>query len=354
MSGPTRPAGGGGAPPPADAPLDCWYVAATSDEVADELTSRRLLGRQLLLYRQRDGRVVALDDRCSHRALPLSMGRLVDDRVVCRYHGFTFDGTGACVSVPSQEHVPYGAEVAAHPVREEGSLVWVWPGDPRRAGGAAPPRVPWLADEAWTALGGVRTVAAGYLLLHENALDRTHFAYVHPDTSHRGYLDGLPPLEIEVTETSVSYARTFPAAPLAAWQSSVTGLPPDTRCVQHESGVFVSPALHVDHMRIEADRAVFRTAFVRAFTPVDAGTTRVHWWSARDWAPGDREVDEVLRRVHERTMEEDEPLLEAIQATVDRDGPGRRVNAAADAASVRAEQIVHRLVDEERRPPRLT
>jgi len=339
--------------PPGDAPLDCWYLAAGSGEVTDELMSRRLLGRQVLLYRQRDGRVVALDDRCAHRALPLSLGRLVDDRVVCRYHGFTYDGTGECVLVPSQEHVPYGTRVVSYPVREEGPVVWIWLGDPRRARSAAPPRAPWLHDAAWSVLGGIRTVAAGYLLLHENALDRTHFAYVHPDTSHRGYLESPPPLEIEVTETSVSYARTFPAAPLAAWQSTVTGLPPDTRAVQHESGVFVSPALHVDHMRIEADGAVFRTAFVRAFTPVDAGVTRVHWWSARDWAPGDRAVDETLRRVHERTMEEDEPLLEAIQATVDRDGAGRRVNAAADAASVRAEQIVRRLVEEEQ-PGRLT
>jgi vanillate O-demethylase monooxygenase subunit len=339
--------------PPGDYPFDCWYLAATSDEIAAELTGRRLLGRQVLLYRKSDGGVVALDDRCSHRALPLSMGRLVDDRVVCRYHGFTYDGAGACVLVPSQEHVPYGAGVASHPVREEGRLVWIWLGDPRRARSAPPPRTPWLEDPGWSVLGGTRTVAAGYLLLHENALDRTHFAYVHPDTSHRGYLEGPPPLEIEVSETSVSYARNFPAAPLASWQSSATGLPPDTRCVQHESGVFVSPALHVDHMRIEADGRVFRTAFVRAFTPVDPGVTRVHWWAARDYAPGDRLVDETLRRVHERTMDEDEPLLEAIQATIDRDGPGRRVNAAADAASVRAEQIVRRLIDEER-PRRLT
>jgi phenylpropionate dioxygenase-like ring-hydroxylating dioxygenase large terminal subunit len=339
--------------PPRDYPLDCWYLAATSDEVTAELTGRRLLGRQVVLYRRTDGGIVALDDRCAHRALPLSMGRLVDDRVVCRYHGFTYDGTGACVLVPSQEHVPYGAAVASHPVREEGRLVWIWLGDPRRVHSAAPPRAPWLDDPAWSVLGGSRTVAAGYMLLHENALDRTHFAYVHPDTSHRGYLEGPPPLEIEVTETSVSYARRFPAAPLAAWQSRATGLSPDTRCVQHESGVFVSPALHVDHMRIEADGALFRTVFVRAFTPVDPGSTRVHWWAVRDYALGDPSVDETLRRVHERTMEEDEPLLEAIQATLDRDGVPRQVNAAADAAAVRAQQIVRRLLDEER-PHRVT
>jgi hypothetical protein len=79
----------------------------------------------------------------------------------------------------------------------------------------------------------------------------------------------------------------------------------------------------------------------------------VHWWAARDYAPGDPLVDETLRRVHERTMEEDEPLLEAIQATVDRDGAPPQVNAAADAAAVRAQQIVRRLLDEER-PHRVT
>jgi phenylpropionate dioxygenase-like ring-hydroxylating dioxygenase large terminal subunit len=101
-------------------------------------------------------------------------------------------------------------------------------------------------------------------------------------------------------------------------------------------------------MRIDADGVVLRSVFVRTFTPVDPGVTRVHWWAARDYAQGDREVDETLRRVHERTMEEDEPLLEAIQATIDQDGAWRPVNAAADAASVRAHQIVQRLVAEER------
>lgn len=342
------------APEPAGGyPFDCWYLAAASAEVAAELSARRLLGRQVLLYRKRDGGAVTLDDRCAHRALPLSMGRLVEDQVVCRYHGFTYDGTGACVRVPSQEHVPYRAAVASHPVREENGLVWIWLGDPRRAGSSSPPRTPWLDLPGWSVFGGTRTVAAGYMLLHENALDRTHFAFVHPDTSHRGYLEQPPPLEIEVSETSVSYARTFPAAPLAAWQSAATGLPPDTRCVQQESGVFVSPALHVDHMRIEAEGVTFRTAFVRAFTPIDPGATRVHWWVARDFAQADPLVDETLRRVHERTMDEDEPLLEAIQATVDRDGAPRPVNAAADAAAVRAHQIVRRLLDEER-PRRLT
>lgn len=328
-------------------PLDCWYVAAADEQVTGEPSSQRLLDKQLVLYRLRSGDVVALDDRCAHRALPLSMGWLVEDRLVCRYHGFAYDQSGECVSVPSQARVPYGARVASHPVREQGPFVWVWPGNPRRAAGTAPPRLPWLDDPGWTVFGGELTVDAGFMLLHENALDRTHFAFVHPDTSHRGYLEQPPPLKIEVSETSVSYAREFPPGPLAGWQSAATGLAPDLDCVQRESGVFVSPALHVDHMEIEGDGVVFRTVFVRAFTPVDARTTRVLWRVARDFAHDDVLAEEGLRRVHERTMIEDQPLLEAIQASTDRDGPPRPVHAEADAAAVKAQQIVRMLLGEE-------
>lgn len=329
-------------------PYDCWYVAASSSDVpVGSLVSRRVLGRQVLLYRESSGAVVALEDRCAHRALPLSLGSLVADRVVCRYHGFTYDGTGACVAVPSQEHVPYGTRVASYPAREDGPFLWVWLGNPRRSAGSGPPRLPWLTEDGWTSLGGEHTVSAGFMLLHENALDRTHFAFVHPDTSHRGYLESEPPLKVEVSETSVSYAREFPEGPITAWQSAMTGLPADVRCVQRESGVFASPALHVDHMEIETSERRYRTAFVRAFTPVDDATTRVLWQVARDFAVDDVQADEALRRVHERTMAEDQPLLEAIQASVALDGASRPVNAAADVASVKAHAIVRQLVEDE-------
>ena len=98
-------------------PLNCWYVVATSDEVGRSLLARQALGRRLLLFRQENGQVAVLDDRCAHRAAPLSMGTLDGDQVVCGYHGFTFAADGRCVRVPSQRHVPYGAQVRSYPVR---------------------------------------------------------------------------------------------------------------------------------------------------------------------------------------------------------------------------------------------
>ena len=331
-------------------PLNCWYVAATSDEVDASLLARQLLDRRVVLFRQSTGEIAALDDRCAHRAVPLSMGSLVDDQVVCAYHGFTYASTGACVRVPSQTHVPYGARVRSYPVRERPPFVWVWLGNVARSRSVEPPDVPELRESGWTTLGGSLQMAANYMLLHDNALDRTHFPYVHPHRIHRGYVEDPPPLRIEVAETTVSYTRTFSPAPLADWQHDATGLAADITYTQRETGTFVSPALHVDEMDIlgpEGDSRVFRGMFVRAFTPIDPAHTMIIWRAARNYALHDESVTERLREVYEGTMVEDQPLLETIQATAP-DSIGSGVSAAADAAAIRAYQIVDALLSEER------
>jgi phenylpropionate dioxygenase-like ring-hydroxylating dioxygenase large terminal subunit len=331
-------------------PFNCWFAIATSDEIGAALVGRRILGRSLVLFRQTSGEIAALDDRCSHRAAPLSTGQLVDDQVVCPYHGFTYAANGVCVRVPSQRHVPYGARVRSYPIREEPPFVWIWLGNPVRSGSADPPDLPWLRESGWKTLGGSMQIAANYMLLHDNALDRTHFPYVHPHRIHRGYVEDPPPLQIEVAETTVSYTRTFTPAPLADWQHEATGLPADGQYTQRETGTFVSPAMHVDMMDIlapgEGDE-VYRSVFIRAFTPIDAANTLILWRAARNFALDDESVTERLREVHEGTMREDQPLLETIQANA----PGRigyGVSAAADAAAIRAYQIVDALIAEER------
>jgi vanillate O-demethylase monooxygenase subunit len=342
---------------PDNYPLNCWYVVATSDEVDASLLARQVLGRRLVLFRQSSGEIAALDDRCAHRAAPLSLGDLVDDTVVCAYHGFTYGADGMCVRVPSQTHVPYGARVRSYLVREQAPFVWVWLGNPVRGAKVEPPDLPELRESGWATLGGSLEMAANYLLLHDNALDRTHFPQVHPHRIHRGYVEDPPPLQIEVAETTVSYSRTFTPAPLADWQHDATGLTAGGLYTQRETGTFVSPALHVDEMDILSDHHVFRGVFIRAFTPIDPGRTMIIWRASRNYALDDGSVTERLREVYEGTMVEDQPLLETIQATAP-DSIGTGVSAAADAAALRAYQIVDALLAEERRgigrvtPPR--
>ena len=97
---------------------NCWYAAAWDDEVTETPLARTILGEPVVLYRTAEGRPAALADRCCHRALPLSMGRLVGETLQCGYHGLRFDTEGRCVAVPGQTTIPPGARVRAFPLAE--------------------------------------------------------------------------------------------------------------------------------------------------------------------------------------------------------------------------------------------
>ncbi|MGQ3030048.1 MAG: Rieske 2Fe-2S domain-containing protein, partial [Ferrovibrionaceae bacterium] len=159
---------------------NAWYVAAWGREVGRSLLARRICNLPMVFYRLEDGSAVALADRCCHRLLPLSHGRLEGDTLVCGYHGLTYDRTGQCVKVPSQERVSPQARVTSYPVVERHRFVWVWVGDPALADPSDVPDLHWNDDPAWTGDGDVMEVACDYRLLIDNLLDHSHETYVHP------------------------------------------------------------------------------------------------------------------------------------------------------------------------------
>lgn len=98
---------------------NAWYVAAWDREVLRDLVPITLLGENLVLFRSTSGQPVALFDSCPHRRLPLSMGRLDGNDIVCGYHGLVFDSRGQCKRVP-------GACVGVRP--QLSRRVALWPG----------------------------------------------------------------------------------------------------------------------------------------------------------------------------------------------------------------------------------
>ncbi|RQH04944.1 Rieske 2Fe-2S domain-containing protein [Paraburkholderia dinghuensis] len=111
-----------------------WWAAALSESVD---ASRPLAvvcnGEALVLFRDASGAACALEDRCPHRRVPLSLGKVTQKGLQCGYHGWTFDGkTGACTAIPNlraDERVPprYGAR--SYRVAEAGGFMHVWLGD---------------------------------------------------------------------------------------------------------------------------------------------------------------------------------------------------------------------------------
>jgi len=174
------------APPPTKGHLSvarvarAWYVVCESRELGSAPLERQLLGTPLVLFRDAAGKPGCLLDRCPHRNVPLSLGRVVPGgRLECRYHGWQFETSGRCALVPG---LVGGSETRerrapACAVREAHGLVWVW-GELDHEPDAEPfPLAPLASGYARV----VRRVEAEGTLhaTLENALDVPHTAYLH-------------------------------------------------------------------------------------------------------------------------------------------------------------------------------
>ena len=156
-----------------------WYVACRARELGRRPLARVVLGVPLVLFRDGDGRAAALLDRCPHRNVPLSLGRVdAEGALACGYHGWCFDGAGRCRSVPGLRDGGTGADraVAAYPTREQDGLVWVY-----ATAGAEPETAPFPlpSGEGYTTVARVVDVEASLHATVENALDVPHTAFLH-------------------------------------------------------------------------------------------------------------------------------------------------------------------------------
>ena len=107
-----------------------WHpvLAAQDLRAGRGVVAARLLGQELALWRSEDGQAQAWDNRCPHRGVRLSLGRVVGNRLACAYHGWEYAaGSGRCVAIPAmpQEPVPGRVCTRAFAVRESQSMIWV-------------------------------------------------------------------------------------------------------------------------------------------------------------------------------------------------------------------------------------
>jgi phenylpropionate dioxygenase-like ring-hydroxylating dioxygenase large terminal subunit len=158
-----------------------WYVAATDYEISRKPLRRIILGDPIVLFWTDSNAPVALEDRCAHRHLPLSMGKCVGDGIQCHYRGLQFGSDGRCVRIPGQTQIPSTAKVKPFPVVERYHWIWIWMGDAL----ADPDKITdfhWLDDKSWGAKSSYLHVKANWQLVVDNLLDLTHLAFVHQST----------------------------------------------------------------------------------------------------------------------------------------------------------------------------
>lgn len=156
-----------------------WHpIARSSDLKPGTVLRSRLLDTDLVLWRGEDTGAIAWADRCPHRSIRLSGGSIVENTLVCPYHGLAFNAQGQCVKVPAHPDYapPKQACVRSYAVQEQYGVVFVSLGDPP----ATVVPFPQWSDPAYhTYLSGGHRCQCSGLRAIENFLDVAHLPFVH-------------------------------------------------------------------------------------------------------------------------------------------------------------------------------
>jgi phenylpropionate dioxygenase-like ring-hydroxylating dioxygenase large terminal subunit len=179
-----------------------WYALMQMSALDDGPKPFTLLGEKLVLWKNAEGKPAALRDRCCHRTAQLSKGYVENGNIVCGYHGWTYDCSGACVKIPqfTSEKIPSGAKVDAFHCQEKYGYVWVALEDPIRD-------IPYFPEDG---APGYRRIFQLYetwnctpMRMMENSFDNSHFSFVHKGTF--GDFDNPLPTSYELNETDYGF-----------------------------------------------------------------------------------------------------------------------------------------------------
>jgi nitrite reductase/ring-hydroxylating ferredoxin subunit len=191
-----------------------WQPALLSEELpeADGPPVRvRLLGEDLIAFRDTNGDIGLVEANCPHRRAPMFFGRNEDCGLRCVYHGWKFDRNGACVDMPSEPPdslFKTKVRIGAYPVHEAGDIVWAYLGPTEVQ--PDPPNYELLRAPETHRHVSKTFEQANWLQALEGGIDTAHSSYVHnndlANSSLLRSIDKAPRLEVEKTPYGFRYA----------------------------------------------------------------------------------------------------------------------------------------------------
>lgn len=290
-----------------------WYPLVRVEELDAGPVAQRLLGVDLVLWKDADGAPAVARDRCPHRTAKLSKGFVENGNIVCGYHGWAFGRDGKCVRIPQRaEPAATGGKmgVAAFHARAYAGHVWVALDSPHTD-------IPVFAedgDPAWRRIPEfAENWACGALRLMENEFDNAHIEFVHQATF--GNTRDPAPAENEIEEFADGFvARSVVRAANRNIGADYTGLATGatTRTTVHRWWV---PFLR--KLDLEFPNGL-RHRIVTATVPVDDTHTRLVQWVYRNDTDADVPAAKAIAFDRAVTLED-----KAVLETVDPETPLR-------------------------------
>ncbi|KAG2436165.1 hypothetical protein HYH02_011669 [Chlamydomonas schloesseri] len=269
-----------------------WYPVAPLDTLDPTRPHPfTLLGQELVLWRDGGGTWRAFRDACPHRLAPLSEGRIeADGTLLCAYHGWRFDGSGGCTTIPNFTDEAAHAKATgsrracatAYPTRHLGGLLWVWgsggPGAEAEAAAKQPMLPPEIQEDGSGAPGvdapgwSFRDLPYGHVYFVENVVDPAHVPVSHHKVAGDRYRDLKKAFRMELSRP-VTRDGGFEVTIPNPWRSDV----------QTSSTAFYPPS----HVRIQQNHHNGSTTILALYsTPTVPGWTRHVGMQLRKEAPG--------------------------------------------------------------------
>jgi vanillate O-demethylase monooxygenase subunit len=334
---------------------NAWYVAATANEIDDDKPlGRTICGEAIVFFRGPDGAVAAVEDFCPHRGAPLSLGRVIEGRLVCGYHGLEMGCDGKAVAMPGQR-VRGFPPIRNYPALEKYGYIWVWPGDPAKADPAKVHTPEWADHPQWAYGGGMYHVQCDYRLMIDNLMDLTHETYVHVGSIGQKEIDeAAPATKVEGDEVVVSrFMNSIPAPPFWRMALRSNDLPEDQPVDRWQICRFTPPSHVMIEVGValagqggfEADPKVKASSVVVDFLTPETETSMWYFWGmARRFRPHDKALTAQIREGQKKIFAEDIEVLERQQRNLLARPERKLLMLNIDLGGVQSRKVIERLI----------
>ena len=336
-----------------------WYVIAWDYEVGETPLGRMICGEPVVVYRDTEGRVAALEDVCPHRLVPLSLGTVEGDAIRCRYHGLLVDSGGRCREMPGSDPAKPNIKARAYPVVERYRFVWVWMGDPALGDEATLPDL-WMNEHPeWRADGGILHVKCDYRLVIDNLMDLSHETYVHASSIGQKEIHDFP-IETTVVDGEVITQRWMPGIEPAPMYRAALG-----NTLDGTSGLvdrwqicrFIPPSGIVIDVGVtpvalgatleKHDQGGIRGFVLDFITPETENSCHYFWGAARTGDLSDEEQIRAATAQQRAVFLEDVEILEAQQRNIELLVDRKLRAFGVDSGGVRSRILLKKMIDRE-------
>lgn len=318
-----------------------WYAVAFSTEVNNKPIRVTALGQELMLYRTSSGKAVVMSDLCVHRGGALSDGWTKGDCIVCPYHGWEYEESGACVKIPSfpdkKTPIPRKARVDAYPSQEKYGFIWAFLGDLPEA---ERPPIPPLAEfnkPNYRPLWGDYHWDVDYTRAVENGMDIAHAPFVHSTSFGNKDKPEVENYEVEDVQLGGLATVTLEPPPARGWWRFL--YKKDRPGIKTTAG-FYMPNVTRLHVRLPLGDMIIFTCHL----PIEDGKTISKWLMLRTFFKQSFFDGDSYRRTIE-IFDQDQPTVQAQRPELLPYDLSAELHVRADAVQIAFRKLRNKYLD---------